>query len=115
MAPAGHLGLGGAAGLRAALRRAWRGVGRGARGREGEVGELEGGEEGRFGAACTPWFVAAQKRAEVPRLAFSDLPVSSVENREPWYFSSPPRARTGGLATPQSFDWLWPVSARSAR
>ena len=33
------------------------------RGREGEVGELEGGEEGRFGAACTP-FARLRRRAQ---------------------------------------------------
>ena len=91
MAPAGHLGLGGAAGVRAALRRAWRGVGRGARGREGEVGELEGGEEGRFGAACTP-FARLRRRAQKRHGGiFPVYPWVDPEKRGMAFVLSPPR------------------------
>ena len=92
------------AGERAALRRAWRGVGRGAGGREGEVGEFVRVEEGDLGRVH-PLRAAAQTRAEEPRLAFSDLPVSSVENREPWFFLSRAPARTVGVVPPHSFEW----------
>ena len=68
------------AGERAPLRRAWRGVGCSVRGREGEVGELEGGEGGGLGRVH-PLVAAAQKRAEVGRLHLLDLPGFRSEER----------------------------------
>ena len=104
MAPAGHLGLGGAAGLRAPLRRAWRWLGCGVGGRGGEVSELEGGEEGRFGGGAPPGFLPRRRAQNRVGGTFLVYPRVLWEKVADPVFFSPPR-ENGGVCTPQSFDW----------
>ena len=77
VAPSGKTWSGAPVGKRAALRRAWRGVGRGAMGRECEDRRVE-----RAGGAVWgdvhPLRVPAQTRAEPPWRHFSSLPVGTL-------------------------------------
>ena len=86
VAPSGTMWSGAPVGKRAALRRAWRGVGRGARGRGG-AGRRVGRGGGAVWGGVDPLRVAAQTRADTGRRHFSDLPTSRPEKcRRPVFY-----------------------------
>ena len=86
VAPSGTMRSGAPVGKRAALRRAWRGVGRGARGRGGAGRRVERGGGAVWGGVH-PLRVAAQTRADTGRRHCSGLPTSRPEKcRRPGFY-----------------------------
>jgi len=85
VAPSGTMRPGAPVGERAALRRAWRGAGRGARARGG-AGRRVGRGGGAVWGGVHPLRVAAQTRAETPWRHFSSLGLYVVCK---WYVLSP--------------------------